>query len=242
MEQGLDDSGIASVDDVVDPRYRTLDVDAPTAQRVRAELDRDGVSRVEGFLRPSALLALQHHIRTLARDEEHDGRMRLVKGYIPDPIRRLASSDLLVAFVNLVLGDGTGAPSHLCAPVRVDDLSAGINIMRRAGDAKPFHFDGTYLNVMLPVLVSESTQPRRGQLTIYPNIRTFNRTIVDRFVVSPVARLPLRRVLRSRTVDYVPGELCFFYGYRTLHGVAPLDDAGLRCVFAIKVNIPTAAR
>jgi hypothetical protein len=29
-----------------------------------------------------------------------------------------------------------------------------------------------------------------------------------------------------------------FYGYRTLHGVAPLDEDGLRCVFAINVNRP----
>ena len=200
-------SRVVSVDDLVDVRYRAMDVDIDLARRVRDALDREGVCILDDFLRASALHGLQQHIRDVARDEAADGDARLVKGYIPDPVRRLATSPLLVAFVNLVLGASTGARSLARAPIVEGDLSPGINVMRRAGDEKRFHFDGTF---------------------------------VDRFMVSPAARLPLRRLFRSRTVEYVPGDLCMFYGYRTLHGVAPLDEDGLRCVFAINVNRPPA--
>jgi hypothetical protein len=89
------------------------------------------------------------------------------------------------------------------------DIGRGRPLARDQRDAarrrrEAVHFDGTYLNLMLPVLNSGSTRPRHGQLTMFPNLRSFDGTFVDRFMVSPAARLPLRRLFRSRTVEYVP--------------------------------------
>ena len=55
----------------------------------------------------------------------------------------------------------------------------GINIMRGPGDVTAYHFDGTYLNMILPVVVPEAQQAtRRGQLIAYPNIRSFKEVVL----------------------------------------------------------------
>ena len=71
----------------------------------------------------------------------------------------------------------------------------------------------------------------RGQLIIYPNIRSFRRTFWDRKVVPALGRVEfLRKLWKRREVDYEEGGLYMFYGYRSLHGVESPDEPGLRCI------------
>ena len=113
----------------------------------------------------------------------------------------------------------------------------GINIMRGPGDVTAYHFDGTYLNMILPVVVPKITGERRGQLITYPNIRSFKRTFWDTKIVPALARIkPLHRLFRRREVDYQERGAYLFYGYRTLHGVESPEEAGLRAVTNMTVG------
>ena len=109
----------------------------------------------------------------------------------------------------------------------VRDLRAGVNIMRGPEDITPLHFDRTYLNIMIPLVVPSIKGDRRGQLIISPNIRSFDTRRVDRCLIPAICHFrPGRALFTAREVDSRPGYLYCFYAYRSLHGVMPPSEAG----------------
>ena len=85
-----------------------------------------------------------------------------------------------------------------------------------------FHFDGTYLNMILPVVLPSISGPRRGQLVIYPNLRPFSKSLWGAYAAPLVARTAMLRKLfasRKREIDYRERGAYLFFGYRSLHGV-----------------------
>ena len=147
-------------------------------------------------------------------------------------VGELARSDYMLGVVNGIL-----EPWVADNPIRAEEIVPGINIMRGPGDVTAYHFDGTYLNMILPVVVPKLTGERRGQLTAYPNIRSFKRTTWDTKVVPAAARVKLlHRLFRKREVDYQERGAYLFYGYRTLHGVESPAEPGLRAVTNMTVG------
>ena len=147
-------------------------------------------------------------------------------------VGEIASSGYILGVVNGIL-----EPWVADDPIRTDEIVPGINIMRGPGDVTAYHFDGTYLNMILPVVVPKITGERRGQLIAYPNIRSFKMTFWDTKVVPALARVkPLHRLFRKREVDYQERGAYLFYGYRTLHGVESPAEAGLRAVTNLTVG------
>src|SRR4051812_16896589 len=74
------------------------------------------------------------------------------------------------------------------------------------------HFDNTYLNVMIPLVVPNIEGDRRGQLVISPNVRSFDANLADRWLIPALCRFRLgRALLKAREVDDEPGDLYFFY-------------------------------
>src|SRR5437879_2200828 len=97
-----------------------------------------------------------------------------------------------------------GLPS---APAQVSELR-GV-----PGDVTAYHFDGSYLNLIFPVIIPKISGPRRGQLVIYPNVRSFKRTPWTTKVVPALARVPqLRRLWKKREIDYQEDTVYAFYG------------------------------
>ena len=147
-------------------------------------------------------------------------------------VGEIAGSEYILGVVNGIL-----EPWVAGNPIRSDEIVPGINIMRGPGDVTAYHFDGTYLNMILPVVVPKISGERRGQLIAYPNIRSFKRNFWDTKVVPALARVkPLHRVFRRREVDYQERGAYLFYGYRTLHGVESPAEAGLRAVTNLTVG------
>jgi hypothetical protein len=147
-------------------------------------------------------------------------------------VGEIASSGYILGVVNGIL-----EPWVASDPIRTDEIVPGINIMRGPGDVTAYHFDGTYLNMILPVVVPTITGERRGQLIAYPNIRSFKKNLWDTKVVPALARVkPLHRLFRRREVDYKERGAYLFYGYRTLHGVESPAEAGLRAVTNLTVG------
>jgi hypothetical protein len=149
----------------------------------------------------------------------------------PTVVGELARSPYILQFVNRLLGRFDDAPSWAKEPVRPEEIVAGINIMRGPGDVTAYHFDGTLLNLIFPVTIPKFEGARRGQLVIFPNVRSFRRTFWDRNVVPAIGRVAfLRKLWTRREVDYQEGGLYLFYGYRSLHGVESPEQPGLRCI------------
>ncbi|HEX6761336.1 MAG TPA: hypothetical protein VF094_00910 [Gaiellaceae bacterium] len=221
----------------VAPEFRGLTQDEARLRDLRRKLDDDGVVELRDFLTPEGHALLRDQILELERKAtssfDEGNRKYAVKGdqLAPTVVGELARSSFILDLVNRVLGRFDDAPAWSPEPVGPDEIVAGINIMRGPGDVTAYHFDGTLMNLIFPVTIPKLEGPHRGQLVIYPNVRSFRRTFWDRKVVPAIGRSArLRRLWKRREVDYQERGLYLFYGYRSLHGVESPDEPGLRCI------------
>ena len=235
----------ASVEGWLSAEYRSLPEDTGRLREIRRELDSKGVVELREFLTPEAHELLKQQIlelesaATTSSAGSHKKYALKADKLATTRVGQLARSQYVVDLVNRLLGDFEDAEAWIGTPIREDELIPGINIMRAPGDTTAYHFDGTYLNLILPVVVPKIEGARRGQLVLYPNVRSFRRSFWSRKVVAGIARIPLLRGMwKKLEVDYVEGALYAFYGYRTLHGVDAPAEPGLRCITNLTVGAP----
>jgi len=218
--------------------YRGLADDRDQLAAIRERLDSEGVVELTEFLTPEGHALLKQQILDLeskaTTSSAGSNQKYALKGeHLKDTlVGEIATSGYILGVVNGIL-----EPWVASDPIRSDEIVPGINIMRGPGDVTAYHFDGTYLNMILPVVVPKLTGERRGQLIAYPNIRSFKKNFWDTKVVPALARVkPLHRLFRKREVDYQERGAYLFYGYRTLHGVESPAEAGLRAVTNLTVG------
>jgi hypothetical protein len=99
-----------------------------------------------------------------------------------------------------------------------------------------FHFDSYILTLLLPIEVPRGKDS--GELIMLPNIRGIRRwyvsNLIDKILLdNPVAQRVLRALAKSHPerfvrIPLVPGNLYFFWGYRSIHTNAPCDADKIR--------------
>lgn len=99
-----------------------------------------------------------------------------------------------------------------------------------------FHFDSYVLTLLLPIEVPAGKNS--GELIVLPNVRGVRRwyasNLVDKILLdNPVTQWVLRGMAKSQPdrfvrIPMVPGNLYFFWGYRSIHTNAPCDADKIR--------------
>ncbi|MBB2200552.1 hypothetical protein HLH28_02985 [Gluconacetobacter tumulisoli] len=94
-----------------------------------------------------------------------------------------------------------------------------------------FHYDSYVITALVPVIMP--TEGKRGDLMMLPNTRrirtTYFRNLVDKILLdNKVTQVALRRLiswgyLRPTRVRMRPGNVYFFWGYRSVHANEPCD-------------------
>lgn len=242
VELGIEHADGASM---IAEEFTSLPQNTGRLRELRRTLDTDGVVEIRDFLSAGAHARLRSQIVELERDATSSigggNRKYAIKGdqLASTVVGELARSRYILDLVNGLLGRFDDADPWATDPIRPEEIIPGINVMREPGDVTAYHFDGTLLNLIFPVTIPKFDGAHRGQLVIYPNVRSFRRTFWDRNVVPAIARVPrLRRVWKSREVDYEERGLYLFYGYRSLHGVESPDQPGLRCITNMTIGAP----
>ncbi len=235
----------SAVEDWISEGYRGLESDHARLREIRAALDEDGVVELAGLLTPAARTLLEQQILALesaaSRSDGGGNRKFSIKGDALNDtvVGQLARSSFMRDLVNNLLGPVDGRPALVEPAIRSDEIIPGISLMRGPGDVTAYHFDGSYLNLIFPVIIPKISGPRRGQLVIYPNIRAFKKTLWSTTVIPALLRVPvLRRLWRRREVDYSVDTVYAFYGYRSYHGVESPTEAALRCITNMTVGRP----
>ena len=169
------------VEDWLSTSYRDLPKSSERLGDLRRRLDETGVAELEDFLTPEAHDLLKRQILDLesaAASSELSGHKKFaLKG---EQLQNTVVDGLARSSYMLELANGL---LRLDEPIAQGEIVPGINIMRGPGDMTAYHFDGTYLNMILPVVVPNLEGPRRGQLILYPNVRSFKKSFWDRKVV-----------------------------------------------------------
>jgi hypothetical protein len=99
-----------------------------------------------------------------------------------------------------------------------------------------FHYDSYVVTALLPIIIPPNGN--KGNLLIKANRRpvrnSYLRNLVDKLLVdNRLAQIWLRRTARLprigfSEVEIVPGNLYFFWGYRSLHANEPCDPNQIR--------------
>jgi len=99
-----------------------------------------------------------------------------------------------------------------------------------------FHFDSYILTLLLPIEVPPGKDS--GELIMLPNIREIRRwyasNLIDKILLdNRVTQRVLRIIAKSHPqrfvrISLVPGNLYFFWGYRSIHTNAPCDADKIR--------------
>lgn len=237
MEASTTQGSALTLDQIISEEFRSLPTDARRLAEIRHTLDTVGFIGIEDFLTPDGHALLRQQILDLesaaTASMEGQNRKFAIKGDAlrPTVVGQLAGSAYILDLVNNLLGSLDGRPAYVDEPIRQEEVIAGINIMRTQSDVTAFHFDGTYMNLILPVILPNISGPRRGQLIIFPNMRSFGRGLWQKGVIGAIARVPaLRKLWTSHELDYKERGVYIFYGYRSLHGVESQSEAALRCI------------
>lgn len=236
---------ISAVDGWISDEYRDVASNPSRVGEIRAALDEHGIVELPGLLRPDARALLAEQILALegaaSRSDAGGNRKFSIKGdKLSDTVvGRLAQSAFMRELVNRLLGPVDGRPALVDPAIRSDEIIPGISLMRGPGDVTAYHFDGSYLNLIFPVIVPKLSGPRRGQLVIYPNLRPFEKTFWSTKAIPALLRAsPLRRLWKRREIDYREDTVYAFYGYRSYHGVESPAEAALRCITNMTVGRP----
>ena len=211
-----------------------------------ADMNRKGSAVLSGYLEPAELEDLRQFVETAVAAAGGEyvvfTGQKAVAGTLLD---KLPNSPAFVKLLHRVYEQGSGhaAPSQsLYQVLRCLKGKSGLK------HAFYFHYDSYLLTALLPVIIP--SEGSAGHLVMAPNWRPvrswylFN--LLDKIIVdNPATQFFLRHAFRSgllklKQIRMVPGNLYFFWGYRTLHANEPCDPDKIRATALFHFGDPHA--
>ena len=195
--------------------------------RIRREIDEKGMSVLESFLDPAFLAELQTSVDELTPACYQNGQRKYLVG-----------SDLQntgfweVTFSDFILKLANDILQAFHVQLESTDIHPVMNILtgdQGQGPVGAWHFDATYLTIAMPVVMPPPGGERDGKFRIWPNVRPFSQSKLQHKLYCNLAKTgAFQKMARNYAVNFVPGSLYFFYGFRSYHGTDELDPWQLR--------------
>jgi hypothetical protein len=206
-------------------------------KRLRADIDEKGLGVLENFLHPDFLTELRARVDKLTPLCYQNGKRKYLIGedLKDSEVWEIAFSDFVIQLANDIL-----EPFHV--RLNASDIHPVMNILvgeQGQDTVRSWHFDATYLTIAMPVVMPEPTGQLDGKFRIWPNVREFSQSKLRDRIYSNLARVELlRKAVNHFSVNFVPGNLYFFYGFRSYHGTEELDVKKLRANCLINFGGP----
>lgn len=129
-----------------------------------------------------------------------------------------------------------------------------LNVLRvvpgdkAAGQSLNFHFDAEVITALVPIDIPEGPPDRSGHLVAIPNFRRIRKFVFlnvlekallqNRLAQKLIAYLTLRNGSQKHIYKLIPGNVYFFWGYRTLHANLPLEPSLTRATMLFHFGNP----
>jgi hypothetical protein len=204
---------------------------------IRAQMDEKGLAVLDDFVHPDFLEELRGSVDQLTPLCYQNVKRKYLHG-----------SDLQntgfweVAFSDFVLKLSNDILKNFNVQVESKDIHPLVNIL--LGDqgqdtVHGWHFDATYLTIAMPVVMPPPTGERDGKFRIWPNVRQFSQSKLQNKMYARLVKTNLfQRMAKNFAINFVPGSLYFFYGFRSYHGTDDLDGQQLRANCLINFGGP----
>lgn len=202
-----------------------------TATEVANEIEATGTACLESFVSDEWLESAREFISAYLPMDRHELYFEHPEAAKVEFISRLAADSGLKQLLESI---ATAASP----PVRRDQsINTALRILEGPGPDKPlwFHYDGTVITVVVPIVIPTGTPGLSGELVICPNRRPYRRFAITNIVEKFVSQNDFyrKRFVRKlgddkKVIPLVPGNAYLFWGYRTYHATLPCQPDELR--------------
>ena len=214
------------------PPYREL-TDAEIASLVR-DIERIGYGVLHQYVATEDLKVLRQFVRDAVSDAGNS--YTVLSGLAPvanTALGKMANSAALRRICTRAYELATASPAPDQTYYQVLRCLTGDSGRKHS---MVFHFDTYVLTLLLPVEVPSGNE--NGELILLPNVRPIRRwyfsNLIDKVLLdNALTQWILRRMAKTNPRRFVkvamtPGDLYFFWGYRSVHTNAPCDADKVR--------------
>ncbi|GJF13878.1 hypothetical protein NGTWS0302_05360 [Mycolicibacterium cyprinidarum] len=224
----------------------TIAMDLETEDQLFQELEDKGFTCLENAIDPEFLAACRKQIDGLL-DERGERFFTIIQ---PQDREGGAFADMASTpgFVDLLRN--LARRGHSKSAVEGFELYNVLRIIANGGEegAFEFHYDATVVTMLMPLYIPEGAPGTTGELIAMPNRRRYRKSAVISILEKLLLQNPIAfRYYRWRygpgkrnAVQLKPGNLYFFWGYRTFHGNLPCKQGHKRATLIFHFGDPHA--
>ena len=221
--------------------------DEVTAQRIVHDMNTLGHATLEGAISEEALADLRQYVRT--QTIKHNQQYFAYHGYealAGTPLAHLGQSRDFASGLNRLhqLGTGKDAASQQVFPVlRCVQGGSGLK------ESNAYHYDATLITMLLPIFIPDEGE-QRGDLVMFPNLRAVRSNVLFNAVEKALLQNKLcrrfvswcieHRFIKPTVLRIEPGNVYFFWGYRSLHANQACSPAVTRATALFHFGDPHA--
>lgn len=213
---------------------RVPEIPAESVSSVVAELNSRGYASISSYVEPEALKRMQGFVHAAIESAGNEyvgfGGPEEVAG---SGLDELYHAPAFAALMRGIYEKGTGRPAPDQAFYHVLRCLSGQSGQKHS---LMFHYDSYVLTALIPIVIP--TEGRAGDLIMFPNTRSIrpaylinamdkvllDNRLTQRFLRSSVER----KALKPTRIRMQPGNLYFFWGYRSIHTNEPCDPDKVR--------------
>jgi hypothetical protein len=211
-----------------------------------ADMNTKGFGVLPGYLQPQHLAALRSFVEgaVTAAGEQYVS-FRGEEPVAGTLLQVLSNSSAFVDLLHQVyeLGAGKSAPDQsLYQVLRCLKGDSGLK------HTLLFHYDSYVVTALLPIIIP--TEGQKGNLVMVPNIRPIRSSylfnLIDKIILdNPATQFLLQKaystgLLKLMQIPMVPGNLYFFWGYRSVHANEACDPDKIRATALFHFGDPHA--
>lgn len=223
--------------------------DQEEIRRLGEELDRVGFLALKNVIDPAWLARAQAQVKDLM-DKEGFGVLHIVN---PGDIAGSATQALRDDEGVRALIDGLARYANPRSGTLDSKVFSVLRIVAGGSDdiqVPEFHYDESTITMLTPVMVPEAPRGFRGEIVVFPNRRRFRGSVIFNLLEKALvqSRFYNRRFYKSferggmkEVKDVEPGDIYFFWGYRTYHGNFGCRPDGLRASILLHHGNPHGA-
>jgi hypothetical protein len=207
----------------------SFDMDERLVQRLADEIDTNGFAQLSGAVTPTDLEQLRSW--TDAQAQKHQGEYFAYHGQDMLGESLLAQYWSDMRFRLLLAGLYKHAAGKDASSDRIFPVLRCVQGNQGTRESNAFHYDASLVTALIPVFIpSEGEQ--RGDLMLFPNIRRVRNWVFfnviekallqNKFTRSWIVKGMDHKWLKPYILRLEPGNVYFFWGYRTLHANKPV--------------------
>lgn len=221
-------------------------LDVTVEDRLFGALQRDGLTCLENVVDPDYLRRCQQRVDEVLKErgERYFSIIQPWKSEQPAPFDQIATDQSFLALLRNLSRRG-----HSEEAARQSELYNVLRIIAgdKAGDpAFEFHYDAVVVTALMPLFIPEDAPGHASDLVAWPNRRPHRRFALFNVLEKALLQNSLAyRVYRRRygsgkhnVIKLKPGNLYFFWGYRTFHGNLPATPRQKRATLLFHFGNP----